>query len=163
MSFICFITLIALIISSCGAYTLSGASTGTAKTVNVKTFKNEAPNRNPILSQNITEKLKDKFLRESRLQVTRDSADMVFEGSITGYSTAPAAITNDQAAKTRLTITLMVTFTNKTDKEKNFSSSISNFADFDASKTLSEVEPALIEDISTKLVQDMFNKAINNW
>lgn len=151
-------------LNSCGVYSLSGGTTGTAKTVFVAYIKNEAPNRNPTLSQVLTDKLKDKLLRETRLRLVQDTADMEFTGTITGYATSPSAVVSgDVAAKTRLTITVNITFVNRTDKSKNFNSNISAFSEFDATQTLSSVESQVVDDATTKLVQDIYNRALNNW
>ncbi|MCX6350415.1 MAG: LptE family protein [Bacteroidetes bacterium] len=153
-----------LTLTSCGIYSFSGATTGDAKTVSIELFKNEAAIRNPSLSSTLTEKLKDRFLRETRLSLVSKDGDMTFSGTITNYATAPSAITGgDQASQTRLTITVNMKFVNKTDKTKNFEQSFSQYADFPASKTLTIVENQLIEDIGTKLTQDIFSKATNNW
>lgn len=153
-----------LFLTSCGTYSFSGGSTGEAKTVSVALIKNEAPNRNPILSQMVTERLKDKFLRETRLTLTNNEADLSFSGTIIDYATAPSSIqTGDQAARSRLTIVMRVKFVNALDKEKNFEENFSQFQDFDARRTLAEVESQLIDDITQKLVQDIFNRAVINW
>lgn len=155
---------LAILLNSCGTYSFSGGSTGDAKTVSVTLIKNEAPNRNPILSQMLTERLKDKFLRETRLTLTNTEADLNFSGTIIDYSTAPSSIqTGDQAARSRLTIVVRVKFVNLKDKEKNFEENFSQFQDFDARRTLAEVESQLIDDITQKLVQDIFNRAVINW
>lgn len=39
----------------------------------------------------------------------------------------------------------------------------SRYADYDAQKSLAEVEQALIEDINKQLVDDIFNKSVSNW
>ena len=46
---------------------------------------------------------------------------------------------------------------------KNFETTFSSFTDFDSRKTLTQVESALIEEITKKLVDDIFNKAVINW
>jgi hypothetical protein len=153
-----------LTLSSCGVYNFTGGTTGTAKSVAVAYFKNEAPNRNPLLAQVMTDKLKDKLLRETRLKVVQDTADMEFSGTIIGYNTSPSAvISNDVASKTRLTITANVKFVNRTDKTKNYETTVSSYSEFDAKLTLADVEAAVVDDATTKLIQEIYNKALNNW
>jgi hypothetical protein len=154
---------ILLIVGGCKIYNFTGGSLGAAKTLSIKQITNEASYRNPVLTQQLSEKIRDKFLRETKLQLVEDSADITIKGVITGYSTAPMNVTADRAAQSRLTITMRVECINKLDKEKNFNETISNFADYDVNKTLVEVENTLIEDINTRLVQDIFNKTVNNW
>ena len=158
-----FIAFFTYLMTSCGVYSFNGGSIGQAKTVNVKLFTNEAVNRNPLLAQNLTDKLRNKLIRETSLRLSNDSSDLVYEGTITAYVTSPVAISNDAATKTRLTVTARIRFRNKLDKEKNFEESMSSFDDFDASKTLQEVENQLIESINDRMVLQIFNKSINDW
>jgi len=145
-------------------YSFTGGSTGDAKTVSIKTFPNNAPLIQPTLGQSFTEALKDIFVTQTRLSLIQDNADMQFEGAITGYGVSPVAITGNQTAGlNRLTITVNVKFTNKTDETKDFEQSFTRFADWEASIPLTSVEQSLIADINKQLVQDIFNKAVINW
>ena len=45
----------------------------------------------------------------------------------------------------------------------NFEQEFSQFADFDASVSVSQVEAQLIDDITNKLIQEVFNRSVNNW
>ena len=91
-------------------------------------------------------------------------ADLTLEGTISGYVVTPLAIQqNEQAARNRLTITVNVKFTNVKDEKQNFESPFSRYADFDSKVNISSVEEALIAEINTQLVDDIFNKAVINW
>lgn len=148
-----------------GGYSFTGASISPdVKTVSVAFFENYAPLVNPSLSQTVTEALKDIFLVQTNLEVVQRDGDLLFEGAIIDYNVRPLAIQADeQAAQNRLTITLAVTFTNTKDPEKDYESRFTRFGDFDANQDLSAVEEALVEQITTELVQDIFNKAVVNW
>ena len=161
----CFLFVIACLFSCKMSYKFNGATIpAEAKTVNIKYFSNQASLANPALSQAITEALKDLFNSQSNLTLTDKTADLNFEGTITGYATSPVSIqSNDLAALNRLTITVSVKYINKFDEKKNFESSFSRYADYSSSKSLSEVESALITEINKQLVQDIYNKALNNW
>lgn len=147
------------------SYTLSGAKIpDAAKTVSIDFFENVAPLASPTTAQIVTEALRDKFQRESRLRLVSSSGDLAFRGSITGYTTAPVAITgNETAAFTRLTITISVNYESKLEEDKNFEQTFTRFADFNSSQSLSSVEEALIREITAQLVQDVFNRAFLDW
>lgn len=146
------------------SYSPNGAQIGTASTISVQYFGNQASLNNPVLSQVFTEKLKTKFIRETRLKLVDDEGDMQFSGQITGYNVAPVAIQqNVTAARNRLTITINVKFVNKTDKKYDFEKSFTNFEDFDAGASLTSVENSLIDIITEKIIQDVFNEAVINW
>ncbi|MGE7775079.1 LptE family protein [Chitinophaga sp. NPDC101104] len=149
-------------------YSASGARIDpAAKTVLVRFFENRAPQNNPQLSQNITEKLRQKILAQTRLAQTNDqTADYEFRGTITGYSVSNSAVTNiDKPASARLTITVNVTFITRVgDKKGGFTNqSFSRSADFNAQRTIAEAESALIAEIVPNLVDDIFNRAFANW
>ncbi len=154
-----------LLTSSCGVYSFTGASIAPdVKTFSVDYIKNRASLINPTLSQVITQKLKDKFISQTNLSPIKVDGDLRFEGYISDYNTQPIAIqSNDQAAQNRLTITVLIKFTNTKDEKQNFETSFSRFADYAANKDLSSVEAGLIESISSQLIDDVFNKAVVNW
>jgi outer membrane lipopolysaccharide assembly protein LptE/RlpB len=154
-----------LAITGCGVYSFTGASISPEiKTISIATFPNQASLVQPSLSQVFTEKLKDKFVSQTNLTQINSSGDISFEGYISDYNSQPTAIQgNEQAALNRLTITVKVKFINTKDEKQNFESSFSRFADYDSKQNLSTVENQLISEISTQLVDDIFNKAMINW
>ena len=151
--------------SGCGVqYSLTGGGPLDAKTVQINYFANKATLVNPNLSQVFTEMLKDKFLKESKLELVDQNGDWAFTGYISSYSTAPVAISSDNKAQsTRLTIVINVKFEDKNNPKKNFNQAFTNYSDYDNSKNLSDVESTLITDISTKIVQDIFSKTALDW
>ncbi|WP_454487599.1 LptE family protein [Chitinophaga lutea] len=158
-----------LLITGCTVkYTASGASIHPdAKTVLVRFIENRAPQNNPQLSQQITEKLRQKILAQTKLtQTNENNADYEFKGTITGYSVTFAAVTDvDKPASSRLTITVNMTFISriKGDKSGFVSQSFSRSADFPATQTIQEAEPRLLQEIVPNLVDDIFNRAFANW
>lgn len=145
--------------------TLSGQSIPVnARTVSVRPFINQAPLANPTLAQQFSENLKNKFQRETKLELVGGNADLEFEGSISGYTVSPMAVQGNQTASTnRLTVSVMVSYTNNLQPEKNFNQSFSRFADFPANQTLSAVEGTLLPEIQELLAQDVFNRAFIDW
>ena len=101
--------------SACGVYSHTGASVPPdASTVSVAYITNVASIVNPLLSQNISEKLKQKFVNETPLKLVTTEADLSFTGKILSYDLKPAAIQGDQTnALNRLTITMEIVFENK--------------------------------------------------
>ena len=146
-------------------YSFSGASIPPeAKTVSVIYFSNTASLAPPTLSQIFTEALRDKLSTQTRLALVNKGGDLNFAGSIIGYATSPVAIqSTDQAALNRLTITVNVKYTCSFNEKKNFEQTFSRYADYTSDKSLASVEDQLIRDINVQLVQDIFNKALNDW
>jgi hypothetical protein len=150
-------------ISSC--YSFKGTSIPPEiKTVKINLFENQASIVNPVMSQQFTEALKDKFNRESNLAVVDNSGDWEFSGVITGYGVTPISPTgNETTALNRLTISVKTEFSSTIDKDENWEQSFSRFADYESGKLLSEVEDALIEEINEQIIEDIFNKVASNW
>lgn len=151
--------------TACGVYSFTGASIPPeATTFSVSYFPNNAQLIQPTLSQRFTEAMQDKFLKQTNLRMVDSGGDLHLEGSITGYTTAPAAISgNDQAALNRLTITIRVTFINEFEPDNDFERSFSRYWDYDSNLSLSQVEEEAITIITEALVEDIFNQAVVNW
>ncbi len=149
-------------------YGFTGASIlPDVKTISVAYFPNRAPIVNPTLSQELTEKLKDKFISQTSLNMISGDGDLSFEGEITGYDTKPIAITGndqtDKAALNRLTITVKVKFVNLKDPKSNFDSQFQAYEDYSSDQGLDAVEGDLIPLILEKLIEDIFNRSVVNW
>ena len=149
-----------------GGYSLSGASIPeAAKTFSVAYFPNNAPMVSPTLSTMLTEALKDKFSRQTRLQQVEEGGDFAFEGEITNYTSTTSSVSSgDYALQNRLTITVKVNFQNAVDQTTSFNSkTFSQYADYDASQLLVDVQDQLIEEIVNALVNDIYMAAAGNW
>ncbi|MBR4994591.1 MAG: LptE family protein [Alistipes sp.] len=148
-----------------GGYSLSGASIPeAAKTFSVAYFPNNAPMVSPTLSATLTEALKDKFSRQTKLKQVESNGDFAFEGEIVGYTSATASVSSDNyAVLNRLTIRVKVRFTNNIDPDNSFNRDFSAFADYESTKLLTEVQSELDEQIVEDIVTDIFQAAASNW
>jgi len=134
------------------------------KTATIEIFENQAPLTNANFPRIITEALRDKFIRQTKLKIINEGGDVNFRGAITMYSTSPVAVSGAETASlTRLTIGISVEYINKLDETKNFNQNFSRYADFNATQNLNAVEDQLMTEISDQLVQDIFNRAFLNW
>jgi hypothetical protein len=158
-----------MLLSGCifmkGGYSFTGASIpDAAKTFSVEYFPNNAPMVSPTLSTAFVEALKDKFSRQTKLQLVDENGDFAFEGEITGYSSTTASVSsNDYALLNRLTIKVKVRFTNKIVPENSFNRDFSAFTDYDSSQLLTEVQSELDAEIVKQIVNDIFMAAASNW
>lgn len=156
----------ASIVQSCGIYSFTGTSIQPdVKTVTINYFEYKALKVNPSLSNQITEALKDKFLKLTKLEQVDMDGDLEIIGEVTGYDVKATAITaNEQASQNRLTVNVKIAFINRKYPEDNFENkSFSAYADFDAMQTLDAVESSLCEEIVEKLCEDIFNASVANW
>lgn len=147
------------------SYSFSGVNISPeVLTYSVDYFPNRAPVVQAQLSQVFTDALMDKIQGSTSLDLSTSGGDVHFSGEITRYETRPTAITGEEtAALNRLTIAVRVKYSNLVEPELDYDSSFSRYADYDASKNLSDVENELIELIVADLIEDIFNKAFVSW
>ena len=156
----------AFIVASCGIYSFTGTSIQPdVKTITINYFEYKALKVNPSLSNTLTEALKDKFTKMTKLEQVDLDGDLEIVGEVTGYDVKATAITaNEQAAQNRLTVNVKITFIDRKYPENSFENkSFSAYADFDAMQQLDAVESSLCEEIVEKLCEDMFNATVANW
>ena len=158
-----FLTCIGL--TGCGVYSFTGASISPdIKTVSIAEIPNQTANGSAGISQKFTERLKDKFVTETNLDLVNQDADIEFTGFISGYEISSKAPTGQQTtALNRLNITVKIDYLNNKKPADGWSQSFSRFADYESDQNLSSIEDELIEEINEQLVEDIFNKALVNW
>jgi hypothetical protein len=168
-SFICHLSFVicAFLISSCFSvkYTMSGASISPeVKTLSIQLFTDRSPSGQSMLSQQFTDNLREKCRRQTSLKIITEGGDVNFESEITCYDFQPTGIqSNYEPAKTRLTITIHVKYTNSIDTKLSYDTSFSRFQDYPSSENPDQVTSKLIPLIIDDLTEDIFNKAFVNW
>ena len=153
------------VLTGCGVYSFSGtALSSEVKTVSIETFPNNANLVVPTLSQTFTEKLRQKFLEDTNLELVEQGGDLVFSGEITRYEVSPEVIQGgQQASLSKLTIAIRTKYDNNVNADNNFDRSFSHYETFRQSQSLDQVEDRLIREITDKIIQDIFNQSVNNW
>jgi hypothetical protein len=114
----------------------------------------------------MTDRLKTKFVSEASLRQVSSEGDLVFRGSITGYSfTSQAPTPQVQSGVNRLSITIQVTFVNNKYPKETWKQpeTFTRYADVPGNQNLQDVESQLNEEIVKQLVDDVFNKAMVKW
>lgn len=152
-----------LLLSSCGIYRFNDFQTDGAETIAIHYIDNKAPIVVPQLSQIFTQALKDKYRSESPLVVTNKNGDWDISGYVNQYKTTFLAVQNDQPARTRLEMSVRITFVNSINEDKSFDKDFKQFEDFDSDEDLATIENDLIEALTEKIVVDIYNATINNW
>ncbi len=158
--------LIAISYSSCKIYSFTGASVSPdLKTIAVENFVNKSQNGNTSITQDLTDKLRNRFVAETPLKITTVDPDLEMKGTLVNYAVSSQAATGGVglAALNRLTLTVRVEFTNNKNEAENWEQSFSRFADYPSTSNLLQVERELIEDINRQLSDDIFNRAFVNW
>jgi len=152
-------------LGGCGIYSFSGTSIQPdVHSITIDLFEYKALRVNPTLSNDLTEALKDKFRKMTRLEQVDMDGDLEIQGSITGYDTKSIAVTSDEvAAQNRLTVTVKIVYTNRKYPEEDFEKSFSAYSDYDSTQSLDSVESSLCEDIIDILCEDILNATVANW
>ncbi|MBI1342604.1 MAG: hypothetical protein GC171_06710 [Terrimonas sp.] len=159
-----------LTLSSCKIYSFNqGRIPDSIKTIKINYIENKAQYVNPQLSPQLTDRLRQKILNQTRLTQTNNTSDAHYEisGSITSYTVTTAGISNQQTATNRLTVGAKITLINhleplvsgKNPRDINVSR---NF-DFDARYSLAQAEAELTDKIISNLVDEIFNNIFSDW
>ncbi len=152
-------------IAGCKVYKFNDVSIPTEiKTVRVQYIENKARYINPQLSPQLTDKLRQKIVSQTRLtQVNNETADYDIAGSVTQYDVTTSGISSQQVATNRLTVGVSLTVLDrKTGKEPRTVSASRSF-DFSATLTLPQAEQRLQEEIIRNLTDEIFNKIFSDW
>lgn len=162
------IFLAVMAIQGCGMsvkYGLSGINIPTdVKTFSVELFENNAALVNPLLAQVITEKLKDKYIRQTGLRIVSDNADWSFKGNIVQYNIEPLnRQTISGGTRNKLTIIISVKFANLKNETEDFEKQYTKFQDFDSNADFAGLESGLIDELTTLLIQDIFTDTALKW
>ena len=135
------------------------------KTIYISEFPIRAALVYPPLQQTFENKLLDGVARQTRLNVVSNTnSDLEMSGEITGYSLLPQAVGEDAyATQTRLTITVRVKYVDHKNEANSIDQSFSAYRDFPSSEMLTDVQDQLCEEISSDLVDLIFNATLGNW
>lgn len=151
----------------CISYKFNGAAIdyNKYKTVSFANFPIRAALVYPPLQQLFQNKLQDVVTQQTRLhQIDNPNSDLRFEGEITNYSLSPQAVgDNAYATRTRLTIAVRVKYIDNVNDALSNDISVSAYRDFDSNQLLIDVQDQLCEEISTELVDLIFNQTLGNW
>jgi outer membrane lipopolysaccharide assembly protein LptE/RlpB len=150
--------------TGCGIYRFNDASIpDSIKTIKINFIENRAGYINPQLSQELTTKLRQKITSQTKLsQTTKDNADWEVSGTITQYSISTAAITGQQSATNRLTVSVQLSvYDRKADNTKRYD--VSRSFEFRGNSSFQDAEASIGEEMIRSLSDEIFNKIFSNW
>ena len=137
------------------------------KTVRIQFIENRAPYQNPQISPNLTDRLKQKIINQTRLtQSNSEKVDWDISGEIRDYSVSTSGISsNDGQSQTsinRLTVTVhIVLLDNIKTETKEFD--VTRQFDFDANQSLQTAEARLLDEMIRNLTDEIFNRLFSDW
>ena len=116
------------------------------------------------LATRFNEDLKDIFVRQTRLQLVRNNADLEIDGEITGYNQYNQSVQSDGfSSETKLTLTVNVRFVNNTNHEEDFEQQFSAFRVYPSNQLLTAVQDTYISEMSKEITDQIFNATVANW
>jgi hypothetical protein len=134
------------------------------KTARVNYIENRARYINPQLSPQLTDKLKQKIISQTRLSVVNsEDAHYDIGGYITDFSVNTSGVSGQTAASNNLNITVHIIFKNHLNEKNNFETDITRNFPFAASVSFADAQSALMDDILKNMSDDIFNKIFSNW
>ena len=150
--------------SSCNVYKFHDiAIPDSIKTIKINFIENRAPYVNPLLSPRLTDRLRQKIVSQTRLsQTNNDNADWDIKGYISNYSSSTSGISQQQVATNRLTVTVHISVNDqKANKTQEYD--VSRSFEYSASKSLTQAESELADEIIRGMTDDIFNRIFSNW
>ena len=136
------------------------------KTFRVNYFENKARYVNPQITPQLTEKLKQKIISQTRLrQTNNDDAHYDISGYLSDYSVSTSGVANQTAGTNRINVTFHLIFKNTLDPDpkKSFEADLTSNYDFPASQTLQQAEASKGELIVKTITDAIFNRIFSNW
>jgi hypothetical protein len=154
--------ILAITINGCSVYNFTGTGKIDAKTFQVNYFQNTAAIVEPGIERTFTNRLQEIIQNQTNLNLTNSNGDLLYEGEIVEYRIAPMQANAAQTAtESRLTITVMVRFTNKNKEADNFEKRFSFFRDYQGSELpVGSTLNGYIEEIFERITQDVFNESL---
>lgn len=151
-------------LTSCNIYKFNEATIpDSIKTVKINFIENKARYINPQLSPRLTDKLRQKIIGQTRLtQTNNDNMDWEISGFITDYTFSTSAISGQQAANNRLSVSVHITLNDrKADKTTDYD--VSRSFEFKGNKSFQQAESELGDEMIRTLTDEIFNKLFSNW
>jgi hypothetical protein len=160
--------LLAVCCSACGVYSFTGTSISPdIKTISIQNFENSSGEGPANLTQLVTNNFRNYYQRNTNLTILQRDGDLQLEGQIVSFTLTPAAVQRDgnidQATLNRLTLGVQVRFTNTKNPDQDFDQQFTITQDFPQNVDITRIPQASIDQLTERLVSDVFNKTVANW
>jgi hypothetical protein len=159
--------LVLLFLLSCSfSYKFEGGTINyeKTKTIHIQNFPNRATLVYPSLTQIFEQRLRDRYIEQTRLIPSDNNADIEISGEITRYDIQGLAVKEDAyASQTRLTISVRIQYVNSKEPEQDTDQTFSAFREYPSSTMLDDVQDELCRQICEDLVDMIYNATVANW
>ena len=157
------------------SYSFTGSSLHKdIKTIQINEFVDNSPLKNPMLAQQFSTDVQNRFLQRTTLKGTKESPDILIEGEIVDYNpSTPATVSSNtmmtsyggmiQTSQNKMTITVKVHYENKFEPEKNFDRTYTDEAVFSSDMDINAIEASQIKIVTERIINKIFNDIIADW
>ena len=155
---------ISLVLFSYGCYSLQGISIpAEVDTFYVENFEDRTGEIPPGFNEIFSEDLTTKIRTDSRLRVNSDNPDISFTGVINRFTVrAEDPNSTTGTSLNRLYLTIEVTYYNSaTDEEKK--KTYDETEDFGADQDFFDIQEDLLDIISERIIERIFNDSFTSW
>ncbi|MCH5720348.1 LPS assembly lipoprotein LptE [Niabella hibiscisoli] len=129
----------------------------------INPMTNTASYVNPRLAPELTDRLIQKVMRQTKLQQTRgDDAQWIIDSKITSYSFSTAGISNQQVNANRLNVSVNIVVRDKTQKIIG-KYDVSTPFDYSGTLSLQQAEQGLLDQMLRDIPDAIFNRIFSNW
>ncbi|HEX2535894.1 MAG TPA: LPS assembly lipoprotein LptE [Chitinophagaceae bacterium] len=158
--------------TGCRVYSFADVSIpDSIKTVRINFIENRAQYVNPRLAPNLTDRLKQKIVNQTRLtQTNNENAHYDISSFISSYTVSTSGVSTSgtgnqrqrESSMNRLTVGVHIVLNDRLgNKTQEFD--VSRSFDFQASLALQQAEAALLDAMVRDLTDDIFNRIFSNW
>lgn len=155
---------VVLIVAACKVYTFQDVSIPPdVKTIKVNYIENRARYINPRLSPQLTTRLQEKIIQQTKLtQVDDNNADWIISGFVSAYDITTSGISDRQTSTNRLNVSVNITKLDQvTNKKQDIT--VTKAFDFRSSASIQEAENELGDDLVKGVTDEIFNRIFSDW
>lgn len=156
-----------VVLSGCFRYSFTGAAIpSNVSTIYIPFFQDNSSSGLSDLSDQLNVALINRFVNQTRLRLvnSEDQADIVFDGTITGYNNQPFSVAGDQTASlNRVQITVNATYRFTSEEEIRWTRSFTGQAEYDPAEDPIGGELFAASEAMERIAQNMFNDSVGRW
>lgn len=148
-----------------GCYSFTGASVPPhLQTIAIPLLDDQSGSGEPSLREKLTNILIEKFRQDNSLEITdKTNADSILEGIIVAMTDQPQVVAaGETVSKSRITVSVKVTYQDMKLKKKIWEKSFSQWADYQLSGGSAERDVS-IRAANEKLCEDILLETVTNW
>ncbi|MFU8858876.1 MAG: LptE family protein [Cyclonatronaceae bacterium] len=161
------VLLLPILLTGCLRYSFTGVSIPPdVSTIYIPFFADRSNSGLSYLSDELNEALVNRFVNQSRLRLasSAETADVVLDGTITGYSNRPFSIAGDQEADlNRVEITVRASYKYTSEERPVWDKGFNGNFEYDPNVDPIEGEREAALQALSRIAGNMFNDALGQW